>query len=61
MGLVLSHFTIYHVNAPGQEAGAAPMMDDETYPSIEELSESVEYICHHFGYYKKTIFTIRVI
>lgn len=49
MGLVLSHFTIYHVNAPGQEPGAAPMMDDLMYPSIEELSESVEYICHHFG------------
>jgi len=49
MGLIMSHFTIYHVNAPGQEPGADRLSEDETYPDMEQLSESLEYICHHFG------------
>ena len=49
MGLVLTHFTVIHVNAPGQEPGALAMTEEESFPNMEQLSESVEYICHHFG------------
>ena len=49
MGLILTHFTVLHVNAPGQEPGAKAMEEEEPFPNMEQLSESVEYICHHFG------------
>ena len=49
MGLVLTHFAVIHVNAPGQEPGAASMSEDDPFPNMEQLSECVEYICHHFG------------
>ena len=49
MELVLSHFCVYHINAPGQEPGADLMSEEEVFPDMEELSQSVEYICHHFG------------
>ena len=49
LDMLSSHFTIYHVNAPGQELGADAMSEDESYPSMEQLSECVEHICHFFG------------
>ena len=49
LGLVTGHFTIYHVSWPGQEPGAAALEEQEPFPSMEQLSESLEYICHHFG------------
>jgi len=49
MSPVLSHFCIYHINAPGQEPGAAVIPPDAPYPTMEQLSESVEYVCHHYG------------
>ena len=49
LGLLSSHFSVYHVNAPGQEPGADKMSAEEYFPSIEQLSECVEHICHFFG------------
>ena len=49
LGLVTGHFTIYHVSWPGQEPGAAALEEQDPFPSMEQLSESLEYICHHFG------------
>jgi len=49
MSIVMSHFCIYHINAPGQEAGSSAIPFDSPYPSIEQLSEMVEYVCHNYG------------
>jgi len=49
MAPVLSHFSIYHINAPGQETGAEAIPADMPYPSMEQLSEVVEYVCHNYG------------
>jgi len=49
MSSVLSHFSIFHIVAPGQEPGAALLPPDLPYPSMEQLSEMVEYVCHHYG------------
>ena len=49
MSMVLSHFCIYHINAPGQDPGAAVIPPEESYPSMEQLSEAVEYVCHNYG------------
>ena len=47
---VRDKFCIYHVVAPGQEAGAEDLSDsDYVYPSMSELSEQVEYIMHYYG------------
>ena len=49
MSLVLSQFCVYHINGPGQEPGADLVGEDEIFPDMEQLSQSVEFICHHFG------------
>jgi len=49
MAPLLSHFSIYHINAPGQEQGAALIPADMPYPTMEQLSEVVEYVCHNYG------------
>ena len=36
-----SSFCIFHVNAPGQEEGAAPLPEGYEYPTMEQLSEQV--------------------
>ena len=36
-----SSFPIFHINAPGQEDGAATLAADYEYPSMEQLSEQV--------------------
>jgi len=46
---VYSHFSIYHINAPGQEPGAPTIPLNMTYPTMEQLSEVVEYVCHNYG------------
>ena len=49
MSRVLAQFCVYHINAPGQEPGADSMGEDQVFPDMEQLSQSVEFICHHFG------------
>jgi len=47
MSGITSKFSIYHVNAPGQEQGAEDL--SVTYPTMDQLSQTVEYVCHYYG------------
>jgi len=49
MQTVKENFCIYHVTAPGQESGAEDLPDGYEYPTMEELSDQVEYVCHYYG------------
>jgi hypothetical protein len=41
MGTVKDTFCIYHVTAPGQEAGADDLPEGFAYPTMDELSDQV--------------------
>ena len=41
MAEVVQNFCILHVNAPGQEDGAAVLPEEFAYPNMEELAEQV--------------------
>ena len=43
MASVRDAFCIYHVTAPGQESGAEDLGDGYAYPTMDELSEQVNY------------------
>lgn len=43
------HFALYHVNAPGQEEGAAKLPDNYVYPSMDELARQLLFVVGHFG------------
>jgi len=45
---ISSGFPIFHINAPGQEDGAASLASDYEYPSMEQLSEQVQEVLNHF-------------
>jgi len=49
MGSVCDTFCIYHVIAPGQEPGAEDLPEGFCYPTMDELSEQVEYVMHYYG------------
>ena len=49
MSAVLDAFCVYHVNAPGQAPGEEELPEDFAFPSMEELSEQVEYVLHYYG------------
>lgn len=49
MRSILTKFCIYHITAPGQHAGAADIPPHSLYPSMEQLSEMVESVCHHYS------------
>lgn len=49
MASVKESFCIYHITAPGQETGAEDLPEGYTYPTMDELSEQVEYVLHYFG------------
>uniref|UniRef100_G3MM97 Protein NDRG3 n=1 Tax=Amblyomma maculatum TaxID=34609 RepID=G3MM97_AMBMU len=36
---MMQNFCVYHINAPGQEEGAAPLPEGYAYPSMETLSD----------------------
>lgn len=38
---ILPNFCIFHINAPGQEHGAAKLPEEFGYPSMEDLAEQV--------------------
>lgn len=46
---VLETFCIYHITAPGQEAGAKDLPEGYVYPTMDELADQVEYVIHYFG------------
>lgn len=45
---ISSGFAIFHINAPGQEDGAATLAADYEYPSMEQLAEQVQEVLNHF-------------
>merc|ERR1719273_1166267 len=49
MASVRDAFCIYHVTAPGQESGAEDLPEGFCYPTMDELSEQVEYVMHYYG------------
>lgn len=49
MASVRETFCVYHITAPGQESGAEDLPEGYTYPTMDELSEQVEYVMHYYG------------
>ncbi|CAF1022306.1 unnamed protein product [Didymodactylos carnosus] len=41
-------FTIYHINAPGQEDRAVPLPINQSYPTMEQMAEIVNDVFIHF-------------
>ena len=48
MAPILQYFTIYHVDAPGQQEGAVRFPETYQYPSIDELAEMICDVVAHF-------------
>ena len=42
-------FSVFHLNAPGQEDGAARLGEEYEYPSMEQLAEQVQEVLNHFN------------
>ena len=40
---VLETFCIYHITAPGQEAGAKDLPEGYVYPTMDELADQVHF------------------
>ena len=49
MSPILGKFHVLHLSLPGQEAEAEDLPPSSQYPSMEQLSEALEVVCHHFG------------
>ncbi|XP_039286803.1 LOW QUALITY PROTEIN: protein NDRG3 [Nilaparvata lugens] len=49
MRSLLENFTVYHVNAPGQEEGALPLPDDYEYPTMDELASQINFVLSYFS------------
>ena len=48
MAPILQYFTIYHIDAPGQQEGAVQLPETFQYPTIDELVDSVQDVVAHF-------------
>ena len=48
MQLLLHSFSVLHVNAPGQEEGAASLPADAHYPTLDQMAQQLELVCQHF-------------
>lgn len=48
MQLLLRSFSVLHVNAAGQEEGAASLPDRFCYPNMDQMAEQLEAVCQHF-------------
>lgn len=49
MRLLAQNFCVYHVNAPGQEEGAATLPEGFVYPTMDELGEQISDVVIHFN------------
>jgi len=52
MKAILNSFCVFHINAPGQEEGAAPLPEEYEYPTMEQLAEQVQEVLNHFNLVK---------
>ncbi|XP_014667168.1 PREDICTED: protein NDRG3-like isoform X2 [Priapulus caudatus] len=46
---LLRHFSIYHVNAPGQQENAPALPESFVYPTMEQLGEMILTVCNKLG------------
>ncbi|XP_063076386.1 protein NDRG1b [Engraulis encrasicolus] len=49
MNEISRHFAVLHVDAPGQHEGASTLPTGYTYPSMDQLSETLPLILKHYG------------
>ena len=49
---ITSSFQVFHINAPGQEDGAASLPADYEYPSMEQLAEQVQEVLNKLSIVK---------
>ncbi|XP_071496782.1 protein NDRG3-like isoform X1 [Diadema antillarum] len=45
---ILKHFCVFHINAPGQEQGAAQLPEGFEYPDMDCLAETLISVLNHF-------------
>jgi pimeloyl-ACP methyl ester carboxylesterase len=49
---LVDNFSVYHINAPGQQEEAGSLGEDFEYPSMEQLAEQVQQVLNHFNIVK---------
>lgn len=49
---IVADFCVFHINAPGQEEGAAKLQDEAEFPTMEQLGEQVQEVLNHFNLVK---------
>ena len=51
---LLNHFTVYHINFPGQEDNAEALPEDYVFPTMEQIADVVSEVIDYFSL-KKTV------
>lgn len=46
---VIERMPVIHINAPGQEDDAEELLSDYTYPTMNQLADSVRTVCNYYG------------
>lgn len=55
---LLTHFTVYHINFPGQEEGAVEFEQDYVYPTMDEMADVVGEIVDYLNLRKTICFGV---